>query len=124
MLRQFGVTMAIAVGLIFGFVLPWLFNYPYPRWPWWVVAFFAISGVAYPALLGPVYRIWMRFGLVIGAINSRIILAILFFLVFVPVSLVLRTFGRDAMARRLDNKIETYRVAARRRRPEDLERPF
>ena len=124
MLRQFGVTMAVAVGLMFGFVLPWLFNYSYPKWPWWVAAFFVVSGVAFPALLGPVYRVWMGVGHVIGAINSRIILAILFFSIFVPVALALRVFGRDAMARRLDNKVETYRVAARHRRPEDLERPF
>jgi hypothetical protein len=53
------------------------------------------------ALLAPagalaVRGVWMRFAGVLGYINSRIILGILFFLLVTPIALVRRLRGREA----------------------------
>lgn len=123
-LRHFGLTMAAALVLMFGLVLPWLFGFAVPLWPWIAAGVFLLIGLAAPNVLAPVHRLWMKFALLLGAINSRIILGLVYFFIFVPVSLLFRLVGRDTMARRFDSQAPSYRVDARVRAKEDLEKPF
>lgn len=48
-------------------------------------------------LLLPLNKLWMRFGILLGKIISPIILAILFFVMFAPISLGMRLFHRDEL---------------------------
>ncbi len=123
-LRQFGLTMAGALALMFGLVLPWLFGYAWPVWPWVAAVGFSALGIAAPRWLAPVYRAWMKFALVLGSINSRILLGLVFVIAFVPLALLFRLTGRDVLARSFDPAAPTYRVVAKIRRKEDMERPF
>ena len=56
------------------------------------------AGLAAPAALRPVERYWMRGAHVLGEVNARIILTVLFYLVIFPVGWVLRRF-RDPLDR-------------------------
>src|SRR5438093_11606493 len=56
-----------------------------------------VPGLVAPTVLGPVQRVWMRGARVLGEVNSRIILGIMYFLVFAPVGVVLRVFVRDPL---------------------------
>ncbi|MEM7376410.1 MAG: SxtJ family membrane protein [Pseudomonadota bacterium] len=56
--------------------------------------------LAKPDLLWPLNRVWMRFGLLLGAIVSPIVLGIVFFVLFTPVALVMRVAGRDELRQR------------------------
>ncbi|MCB1864057.1 MAG: hypothetical protein KDG50_01390 [Chromatiales bacterium] len=123
-LRSFGLIMGGIIAALFGLLIPWLFDHAWPLWPWIVAGAFALVALAYPPALAPVYRGWMAFGRIAGAINTRIILAILFYGMLLPIGFVLRLFGRDPMFRRYDPRAETYRVASRRRERNHPERPF
>ena len=48
-------------------------------------------------VLLPLNKLWMRFGLLLGMIVSPIVLGIIFFGLFTPISLVMRLFGRDEL---------------------------
>ena len=48
-------------------------------------------------ILFPLNKLWMRFGLLLGKIISPIVLGIIFFALFTPVSLAMRLFGRDEL---------------------------
>ncbi len=50
--------------------------------------------------LTPLNRGWMRLGEALGRVVSPVVLGAIFFLVFTPVGLAMRFFGRDAMNRR------------------------
>jgi len=52
-------------------------------------------------------KLWMRLGILIGSIISPIILGLIYFLIFTPISLIMRLFGRDELNIKLKNK-ETY----------------
>lgn len=52
----------------------------------------------------PLNKLWMRFGLLLGMIISPIVLGILFFGLFTPISLVTRLFGRDELRLKLANR--------------------
>lgn len=58
---------------------------------------FAILAHTKPDLLLPLNKLWMRFGLILGMIVSPIVLGAIFFVLFTPVGLLMRLFGRDEL---------------------------
>jgi hypothetical protein len=122
--RKFGITTGIIVGLLFGLLLPWLFGFNYPLWPWIVLAVLAGLGLILPLSLQPVYIGWMKFGLVMNWINTRLILGIIFYLMFLPIGLIMRLFGKDPMRRKLDKELASYRVISEDEDRDNVERPY
>jgi len=123
-LRKFGLIFAGMFILIFGLLLPWIWDKPSPRWPWIVAAVFIAAALVVPMMLGPAYRLWMKIGHVLGWINTRIILGLVFFFIFAPVALVLRILGKDALKRRLDTSATSYRIASEQLPRDRMERPY
>ena len=122
-LRKFGlVTGAILVGL-FAIGFPWLLERPWPTWPWIVAAALWIPALLFPAALKPVYHGWMKFGAVLGFVNTRIILGVFFFLILAPIGFVMRLFGHDPMGR-VFGAPGSYRVPSRNRTPDNMEKPY
>ena len=123
-LRKFGLIMGGMVAAIFGVLLPWLFGYTWPYWPWVVLGVFWLWALTVPGSLFPVYKLWLRFGHVAGWINTRIILAIMFYGMFLPAGLVMRLFGKDPMARKLDRNAMSYRIESTPTEKNHIERPY
>ena len=89
----------MTVGLAFvalGAVSRWRGHELPPRVLWTIGVLLVVPGLVAPALLGPVHRAWMTVAEVIGAFNTRVILGLLFYVVFTPVGVVMRLF-RDPM---------------------------
>ena len=124
-LRRFGLLFGAILVLLFGLLLPFLIGYSFPLWPWVVAMIFATLALLAPTALTPFYRGWMRFGLVAAFINTRIIMFVLYYLLFVPTGLVMKLFGRDALARTIGGKTtDSYRVASTVRPNDHFERPY
>jgi hypothetical protein len=123
-LRQFALTIGGVVAVLFGVVLPWLFARGFPLWPWIFGAVFAAWGLAAPMTLQPVYRGWMKFGLLLSKVTTPIILGAVFFIAVLPTGLIRRTFGRDPMARKFDSSAQSYRVPSTAYPKENLEKPY
>ncbi len=123
-LRDFGLVTGGILAVLFGLFFPWLLESRIPLWPWVVAGVLAVWGLAAPMSLQPVYRAWMKLGLLLGRITTPIILGVVFYLLIWPMGFAMRLFGRDPMARRLDDVVKTYRVASRKPPKENMERPF
>jgi F0F1-type ATP synthase assembly protein I len=123
-LRNFGLVTAGLVAGVFGLALPWLRHQAFHRWPWILSGALILPALLWPPALRYVHWLWVRIGLILGWINSRIILTILFFVVILPLGLVMRALGHDPVARKLDPQAPTYRVPSRKRTRESMERPF
>ena len=124
-LRQFGLLFGAILVLLFGLLLPFLIGYSFPLWPWAVALVFAGLALLFPTALTPFYRGWMRFGLIAAFINTRIIMFVLYYALFVPTGLVMKLFGRDALARTTGGKnTDSYRVASAVRPNDHFERPY
>ena len=50
-LREFGIVTGALFALVFGLLLPWLFELALPTWPWIVLAILATWGIVAPATL-------------------------------------------------------------------------
>jgi hypothetical protein len=123
-LREFGLLMGGVIAGLFGAVLPWLLGHAFPHWPWVVAAGFVLVALLAPNLLQPVRRAWLAFGHVLGWINTRVLLGLLFYLVLAPIGLIMRLAGHDPMRRYLDAGTETYREKSRQQPTNHFERPF
>ncbi|MBK1633636.1 hypothetical protein CKO31_23405 [Thiohalocapsa halophila] len=123
-LRRFALTTAAIVAALFGVLLPWLGGFGWPLWPWGLALLLALWGLIRPAGLRPVYRGWTRFGLLAGRIMTPLLLGLVFFLLLLPIGLVMRLAGHDPMRRKLDPDAATYRVPSRALRPESIEKPY
>lgn len=123
-LREFGLTTGAIVGILFGLCFPWVLERPIPRWPWVIFGVLALLAVSVPNALRPIYKGWMRFGLVMSKITTPIIMGIVFYLVITPMGLVMRLAGKDYMARRLHDRASSYRITSTATPPERLEKPF
>ncbi len=123
-LRNFGLTMAIILGTVFGVIIPLLRQHESPVWIWAIAGLFASFALVAPSYLNPVYHIWMRFGMVLGWIETRIILGLVFYGLILPMGLVMRLKGRDPMHRRIRTHELSYRIGSRIRTRESLEKPF
>tara|TARA_B100001758_G_C17845825_1_gene321579 strand:+ start:87 stop:494 length:408 start_codon:yes stop_codon:yes gene_type:complete len=55
-------------------------------------------------LLLPLNKLWMRFGILLSIIVSPVIMGIIFFGLFTPMSLIMRLFRRDELRIRFNNK--------------------
>ncbi|MBK1703253.1 SxtJ family membrane protein [Halochromatium glycolicum] len=123
-LRRFALSTAVLLVLLFALLLPWLFDTAWPRWPWAVAAVLALWGLLAPRTLRPLYRGWMRFGLVMSRITTPLILGLVYCALFVPAGWIMRLSGHDPMQRRLDPDAETYRTQSQIQPPSSMERPY
>jgi hypothetical protein len=123
-LRRFGLVTGGLVAAVFGLAIPYLAEWRFPLWPWVIAAILAGWALIWPQGLNPVYRNWMKVGLLIGSVVNRIVLAIAFYLLFFPMGMIMRLFGRDPMTRLLDPQKNTYRVPSKPAPTRNMEKPF
>jgi hypothetical protein len=112
-LRSFGLVVGgifLAIGL-----WPLLIGRDLRTWAAGLAVLLIVPGLVAPRTLRPAFRIWMKLAMVLGWINTRIILSLIFFLVLTPTALVLRIIGRKLMALEFDPAAATYRVARKAR---------
>lgn len=50
----------------------------------------------------------MKFALILSWINTRIILILLFYLVFTPIGLILKLLGKDLLDRKINKADKSY----------------
>ena len=124
-LRHFGFTLAGAIALVFGVILPWLFDNSFPRRPWYTAVILLLFAAFMPRALAPVYTAWRPVALAIGYVNTRIILGLLFYLIIWPFGMALRVAGKLQYRRGFDDDAESYRVDnPHPSKPDHYERPF
>jgi large-conductance mechanosensitive channel len=97
--RKFGWTFAALFFLVGAFAHPWMMA---------VGAAFAVITLTRAQWLAPLKHAWMRFGELLNKIVSPVVMAVIFFVVFTPVALVMRLTGRDALARRYEPASPSY----------------
>jgi hypothetical protein len=123
-LRDFGAGLGVAIAAIFGGLLPWLGERPWPTWPWVVGVGFVLAALVAPRAIWPVHRILRPVLQLLARVNNWVLLGVLFFGILWPVGWVLRRTGRLQYRTGRDPAAASYRVPVDRSRVTRLEEPF
>lgn len=105
-LRTFGITMGIALGVL-GLLFLWRGRSFYVYF-FILSAAFLVLGVVAPIVLKPIQKVWMTFAVIMGWFMTRLILSILFYLVFTPMAFVARLFGKQFLDLKIDRSSTSY----------------
>ncbi len=105
-LRKFGFTMSCALSIVGGFAL---WRKGETGLLFWGIGFVILMvGLIRPRLLGPIHKGWMKLAFVMGFFMTHLILALMYYLVFTPVALVMRTLGKDPLRLKYDRSVKSY----------------
>ena len=122
-LRSFGLM----VGGIFVLIGLWpsLFRGEDSRlWVLIFAGFLIIPALLFPRILKRAYQIWMATGQILGWVNTRIILGVVFYGLFTPTRLIMSLFGKDSMRRKLEGDADSYRVVRQARPNSHMKHQF
>lgn len=97
--RSFGISVG-AVLLVIAAALIWRGRVTRGEVVGAVGAVLLIFGYLKPALLKYPSDAWWAFAAVLGWVNARVLLSLLFFVMLTPVSIVWRLTGKDPLSRR------------------------
>ena len=113
-LRKFGLAMLLFAAAIASIRL-WRGHPVSARVLYAIAAYALLSAALLPAALRPAYWLLMKIAHALGWFNTRLILILLFYLVFTPIGLLLRLFGKDLLNRTIDRNARSYWIP----RPEE-----
>ena len=89
----------------------------------YIAILFLVVGLLKPTLITDFYKIWIKFGEFMGGIMSKVILFVLYFGLFMPISFILKILGKDLLNKKLDRSKESY-WAERETQPQSMKNQF
>ena len=69
---------------------------------------FLILGLLNSKFLSPLNKSWIKLGEILGIIIAPIVMALVFFVILTPVSIIVRVFGKDLLGLKFLKKKDTY----------------
>ena len=111
--RQFGITVGIAFGLLGGLLL-WRGN-DLALYSFIISGILILFGAVVPRALKYPYRVWMSFALILGAVMTRVIMSIVFFLVVTPIGIVLQWTRKGTHWKGFDTEASSYWIPREKR---------
>lgn len=121
-LRSFGLM----VGGVFAAIGSWpLISDQYPRlWALILGGLLMLLGAALPRSLELPFKGWMFIGHILGWINTRILLSVVFYGLLTPMGWAMRLIGADLLRSGFEPKVDTYRVVKSARPSSHLKHQF
>ena len=73
-----------------------------------IALIFLVLGLLNSKILSPLNKAWIKFGEILGRVIAPIVMAIVYFLILTPISLLVRLFGKDLIGMKFSNDIKSY----------------
>ena len=107
--RSFGLLFFV----VFLIISLWPLNYEEDLRLWALILslIFLILGVLNSKLLNPLNKLWLRFGIILGAFMSPIIMGLVFFIVVTPTGILMRIFGKDLLRLKMRKNMNSYWIS-------------
>jgi len=106
-IKKFGMGLTVLLCLIGGWQL-YKGNINVYVWFFGFAGLVLILSFFAPIILKPLYKVTRTVGDAIGWVNTRILLGIIFYIVFAPIGIMLRLIRKDLLDKRLDKDAKSY----------------
>ncbi len=123
-LRNFGLLVG---GVLFALgALLWWYDSPAHPYLLGIGGVLFVLGILFPKVLTPLQKVWMGIAVVMGFFMTRLILSILYYVVFTVIGLLLRLVGKKVLGGGVDKSATSYwnRWEEKEFNKEDLEKQF
>ncbi len=104
--RSFGIVFFIVFLIISLF--PLIKGNDLRIWSLLISLMFLVLGLMNSSILGPLNKLWFKFGLLLGSFISPIVMGFVFFLVVTPIGLFMRLLGKDLLNLKKKNNLRSY----------------
>ncbi len=126
-LRKFGLVTGAMIILFIGVLLPWLGHKNILAWQKITAPLgsaFIVWALAHAKSLVWIHKPWMFIAEKIGWVNTRIIMALLFYVILMPIGFMMRIAGKDPMARKFEATASSYRINKEPQPKDHMETPY
>lgn len=125
-LRSFSYVFGVLMSLIFGVAFPYFKRGEISFLIIGIAIGIAVIGTLLPKAIFPLFFVMTIIGKVLGAINNRLLLLIIYVFFFVPYSLIIRIFTNKLnIQSSFDPTANSYRVLpTNKRSPQHMEKTF
>tara|TARA_Y100001970_G_scaffold27314_1_gene33284 strand:- start:183 stop:575 length:393 start_codon:yes stop_codon:yes gene_type:complete len=104
--KSFGIVFFVIFIIIA--LWPLLKNENIRIWSIIISIIFLTLGLLNSKILTPFNKLWMRLGILLGAIVSPIVMGVVYFVVITPIGLIMKIFGKDVLNLKIDKNKNTY----------------
>ena len=104
-------------------IYPFFYNKELQLWAIVLSVCFVIVAFLRPIIFLVFYQIWTKFGIFIGGIISKIIMFVLYFGLFTPVSILLKILGKDLLNKKVNKSQVSYWID-RETQPQSMRKQF
>ena len=73
-----------------------------------IALIFLVLGLLNSKILTPLNKAWIKLGEILGRIVAPVVMAIVYFIILTPISLLVRLFGKDLIGMKFSNDINSY----------------
>ena len=73
-----------------------------------IALIFLVLGLLNSKILSPLNKAWIKLGEILGRIVAPVVMAIVYFIILTPISLLVRLFGKDLIGMKFSNDINSY----------------
>ena len=98
---SFGILFFIVFALIAFW--PFLSGEKIRLWAIFLSFIFLILGVLNSQLLTPLKKIWIKIGIILGKIIAPLVMALIYFIIITPISILIKIFGKDVLNMKFDS---------------------
>jgi len=102
---------------------PLLQGYSVRVWAVSLALFFILGAFLKPEIFSLFHTYWIRLGEILGNIFSKVVMTLLYFFIFTPVSALLRLLGKDPLSKKLDRDCQSY-WTKREKQPQSMKQQF
>ena len=104
--KSFGIVFFVVFLIIA--IYPLTHSEDIRLWSVIISIIFLVLGLLNSKLLSPLNNLWIKFGEILGKVIAPIVMAIVYFLILTPISLLVRLFGKDLIEMKFNNNIKSY----------------
>ena len=81
-----------------------------------ISAVFLLLGLTNSKILSPLNKLWIKFGEILGMVIAPLVMALVYFIVLTPVSLIVRIFGKDLLGLKFLKQKDSYWINRKKKR--------
>tara|TARA_B100000963_G_scaffold150396_1_gene131119 strand:+ start:766 stop:1149 length:384 start_codon:yes stop_codon:yes gene_type:complete len=89
-----------------------------------IALIFLVLGLLNSKILSPLNKAWIKFGEILGRVIAPIVMAIVYFLILTPISLLVRLLGKDLIGMKFSNDIKKSYWIKRKKHLGSMDKQF